>query len=48
MFSIVIITVTADGLAPLGARPSAGKVMTKFGSRIYTRPALERDKEWMS
>ena len=24
----------ADGLAPLGARPSAGKVMAKFGSQV--------------
>ena len=28
-----IVTVPADGLAPLGARPSAGTVITKFGSR---------------
>ena len=27
----VIITVHADGLAPSGARPSAGTVMIKFG-----------------
>ena len=30
----VINTVPADGLAPLGARPSAGTVMTKFGFYI--------------
>ena len=34
MCDIVVSTVAADGLAPLGARPSAGTVMSKFGSRI--------------
>ena len=33
--------VPADGLAPLGARPSAGTAMTKFGLYVYTRPILE-------
>ena len=33
--SIVVITVPADGLAPLGARPSPGTVMTKYESCIY-------------
>ena len=37
----VIMTVPADGLAPLGARPSADTVMTKFSSCIYTGPALQ-------
>ena len=32
MFNFVVITVIADGLAPDGARPSAGTMMTKFGS----------------
>ena len=30
MFSFVVSTVPADGLAPLGAGPSAGTVMAKF------------------
>ena len=30
----VFITVSADDLALLGARPSAGTVMTKFGLEI--------------
>ena len=30
----VVITVSADGLAPLGARASAGNVMTNVGFRI--------------
>ena len=29
----VVSAVPADGLAPLGARPSAGTVMSKYGSR---------------
>ena len=28
--NLVVSTVPADGLAPLGAKPSAGAVMTKF------------------
>ena len=32
----VVITVSADGLALSGARPSAGKMMAKFKSLIYT------------
>ena len=35
-----VITVAADGLAPLGARPSAGTVMTMFGSFMHMGPAL--------
>ena len=31
-----VINVPADGLAPLGARPSAGTVMPKFTSHVYT------------
>ena len=30
-----VSTVHADGLAPLGARPSVSTVMTEFGSHIY-------------
>ena len=37
----IVITVSADGLAPWGARPSAGTEMTKFAYRINTRLALE-------
>ena len=32
LFIFSVSTVPADGLAPLGARTSAGTVMTKFGS----------------
>ena len=36
MGSCVVISVPADGLAPLGARPSADAVMTEFGNcRVY-------------
>ena len=31
MSKFVVSTVHADGLAPLGARPSAGTVIMKFG-----------------
>ena len=31
----VVSRVPADGLAPLGARASAGTIIIKFGSRIY-------------
>ena len=34
MCDIVVSIVAADGLAPLGARASAGTVMSKFGSRV--------------
>ena len=30
MSNFVVITVTADGLAPIGAMPSVGIVMTNF------------------
>ena len=33
-----VIAVPADGLAPSGARSSAGRSMTKFVSHIYTGP----------
>ena len=36
-----VITVPADGLAPLGARASAGTVTTKPGSCISPGPARE-------
>ena len=32
IYNFVVITVPADGLAPLGARPSAGTVMTNLRS----------------
>ena len=41
MFNLEVSTVPADGLAPVGARPSAGSVMTTFRAQIYTGPALE-------
>ena len=41
MSNYVAITVPADGLAPLGARPSAGTVIINFDSHIYTGVALE-------
>ena len=34
-------TVSADGLAPLGARTSAGTVMVHFGLRAYMEPAIK-------
>ena len=34
----VVIFVPANGLALVGARPSAGTVMIKFGSYIYRVP----------
>ena len=40
MCNFIVNTVPADGLAPLGARPSAGTVMTKSRSHTYTGPAL--------
>ena len=39
--SVAVSTVAADGLAPLGTRPSTGPVMIKIEVRIYTRPAFE-------
>ena len=35
MYNFVVITVHADGLAPLGARTSADTLMIPFGSHIY-------------
>ena len=32
IYNIAVSIVSADGLAPLDARPSAGRVMSKFGS----------------
>ena len=34
MYNLSVITVPADNLAPFGARPSAGTVMTKFKSYL--------------
>ena len=41
MSNIVIMAVSACGLAPLGARISANIVINKIGACIYTGPALE-------
>ena len=41
MFNFTVSTVLADGLAPTGARPSAGTVMTILKSHICTGPAFE-------
>ena len=41
LFKFIVITVATDGLAPLGARPSAGTLITKYESCIYIGPALE-------
>ena len=41
MLVFVDITVPADGLAPLGARPSAGTVMTMFDFQACAGVALE-------
>ena len=35
IYNFVVTTVPADGLAPLGARASAGTVMINFRSRLY-------------
>ena len=35
MFNVIVITVFADALAPVGARTSAGAVLTNFVSSIY-------------
>ena len=40
-----IKTVLADGLAPTGARPSAGTVLTKIESYKHTEAANERLKQ---
>ena len=45
MFNFVVITVPADVLAPLGARASAGTVMTKSGFCVYIyRTSISRVK----
>ena len=41
MSTFVVSTVPADGLAPSGARLSAGTVMSKPGSQIYMELALK-------
>ena len=41
MHYFVINTVVADGLTPLGGRPSAGTVMTNVGFLIDPGPARE-------
>ena len=41
MYNVVDSTVSADGLALLGARTSADIVMTKFGIRIYSEYVAE-------
>ena len=38
--NFVVGTVPADDPAPLGARPSEGKGMTKYGSGTYIRVAV--------
>ena len=38
--NLIVWTVPADGLAPLGARTSAGTVMTIFGYCIHRKPAF--------
>ena len=42
MSDFEVVTVAADALAPLGARASAGIVMTKFESSIDMGPAFEQ------
>ena len=37
MSNFSVSAVPADGLAPLGARASAGAVMTKYGTFVYTK-----------
>ena len=43
MVQFVIISVTADGLAPNGARPSAGSLMANFVSYVYGTTTLKTD-----
>ena len=45
IYIFVGITVPGDGLAPDGARPSSGAVMTKFGFHILTWPALAGSRD---
>ena len=40
-FWFVVINVPSDGLSPSGTRISAGTVVTKCGSKMYTGPALD-------
>ena len=42
MSNFVVSTAPADGLAAIGAKPSAGTTMTKFGPCKSMGPALER------
>ena len=46
MPNFVVITVPADALAPAGARASAGIVMTKLGSHMYTVLAHKELTHW--
>ena len=46
MPNFVVITVPADALAPVGARASAGIVMTKLGSLMYKVLALKELTHW--
>ena len=41
MAALVVSIVPVDGLAPLGARPSAGTLMTSVSCMYYTIPAFE-------
>ena len=41
MSYFVVITVLTDCLTPLGAGKSAGILMTRFRSHVYTAPAVE-------
>ena len=40
-FNFVIIFVTADGIAPSGARPSAGTMITNYKPCVHIGLALE-------
>ena len=44
MSDVVAIVVSADGQAPLGAKPFACKMMTKFKSSIMTGPGARPTK----
>ena len=46
MSNFSVSTVPVDALVPIGARASAGTVMTKFKSHIYMGPALQGLKCW--